>query len=190
MPCVSAAFVSKAVPFFADFQALCIAGLTPPHATATIVHARAAIVHLIEGDFKKLPQQLRSREEMTCINLACRALASDAAEEGQSSFSPLNNDQLGTIKVCIDRIEDLMQDFRQSTTLINEQFPPLNLPASNSVSASVILPLFGRLRRDTGVDHLAGEVPEPPIILPVPLTRVSERVGTFQDLTAALRCGA
>lgn len=48
-------------------------------------------------------------------------------------------------------------------------------------------PLFGRFRRDVGVENLTGPARVPPILLPVQLTLVPETVKTFNDVTTALR---
>ena len=46
---------------------------------------------------------------------------------------------------------------------------------------------FGRICRDTSVEHLAGNAPVPPILRPIELTRMKDRVDSFSDATAAMR---
>ncbi|CAM9870791.1 unnamed protein product, partial [Ectocarpus sp. 13 AM-2016] len=54
---------------------------------------------------------------------------------------------------------------------------------------SAVFPLFGRLRRDASVEHLAGEHKPPPILRPVELTVVPDSVSTFEDVANTLtRC--
>jgi hypothetical protein len=48
-------------------------------------------------------------------------------------------------------------------------------------------PLFGRLRRDFDVEALAGTAPVVPIIRPVEMTLVPDKVSDFQEVAAAMR---
>jgi hypothetical protein len=65
--------------------------------------------------------------------------------------------------------------------------PPLMLQKTTSAPWGAAFPLFGRFRRDTGVDHLAGTRPIPPILRPVQLTLVPNKVESFHDVAVALR---
>ncbi|CAM9225977.1 unnamed protein product, partial [Phaeothamnion confervicola] len=63
--------------------------------------------------------------------------------------------------------------------------PAVELPAAGAAGAAG-WPLAGRLRRDAGVDHLAGEQRPPPILRPVEMTIVPDSVSSFEDVSTAL----
>ena len=65
--------------------------------------------------------------------------------------------------------------------------PEITTTADPSIPWAACFPLFGRFRRDVGVDNLIGEAKVPPIMLPVQLTLVQEQVRTFNDVCNALR---
>ena len=59
------------------------------------------------------------------------------------------------------------------------------IPAA--VTGSPLLPHFGRLRRDFDVSRLSGVARVPPVVLPVQISLVKDKVESYHDLACALR---
>ena len=53
------------------------------------------------------------------------------------------------------------------------------------VAGAAAFPLFGRIRRNDDVEHLAGESEVPAVVLPVELSLVPDSVSSFADVCAA-----
>ena len=58
------------------------------------------------------------------------------------------------------------------------------------LSGSALFPFLKEVAASTDVESLAGELAEPPIIMPVPLTSIPDAVDTFQDVSNALQRAA
>jgi hypothetical protein len=65
--------------------------------------------------------------------------------------------------------------------------PKLEIPSDSQLPDLSNFLWFGRLRRDTSVEHLAGDASLPPIIRPVELSLVPDHVDTFHDVAMAMR---
>eukprot|EP00854_Cymbomonas_tetramitiformis_P001789 gene1789-2455_t len=66
--------------------------------------------------------------------------------------------------------------------------PPLALSRQSlRTPAAMLFPHFGRLRRDTDVEGLAGDAKRPPILLPIEMTLVTDVVTDFTSAGCALR---
>jgi hypothetical protein len=65
--------------------------------------------------------------------------------------------------------------------------PAFHLLKDERLAAVCEWPLFGRLRRDFDVEALAGTAPTVPIIRPVEMTLVPDRVSDFQEVATAMR---
>jgi hypothetical protein len=112
------------------------------------------------------------------LNSFSRSVGSQAGKESTFSSSQLS------------RITDLVKKISQRVDFLR---PPRVYAPLFSVSASQSVPnagewgLFGRLRRDTDVEGLAGEAPLPPILRPTELTLVPESVSDFNSAAVAMR---
>jgi hypothetical protein len=58
---------------------------------------------------------------------------------------------------------------------------------NNILTGPISLPNFGRFRKDTDVEHLAGKARVAPIVLPVQLSLVKNVVNDFHELALAMR---
>lgn len=112
-------------------------------------------------------------------------MSSLASEQSQS--------ESGTTHAQIKDIFDLVSSIQQQLNAIeaSAETIPSKLTLIQAQSAVKVhahyYELFGRLRRDTSVEHLAGAAVVPPIIRPVELTLVPDRVESYNDVTAAMR---
>jgi hypothetical protein len=66
-------------------------------------------------------------------------------------------------------------------------FPIVDIADNESFPNGCYLDFFGRFRRDFSVEKLAGESRPPPILRPVELTLVPDRISHFLEMTKAMR---
>ena len=83
------------------------------------------------------------------------------------------------------QMQDGRADVCSPSSWSSFNFLPRSLAGSTPWAAC--LPLFGRLRRDAGVEHLAGEAPVPPILRPVEMTLAADCAHDFAGVAACLR---
>ena len=125
--------------------------------------------------------------EIDMIRMACRAVARSAAAQvgpkTEQSTTTVSAAQLSSISESITCIEQQLTEMDERKTAP----PAFSLTADERLAAVCDWPLFGRLRRDFDVEALAGDAPVAPIIRPVEMTLVPDKVSNFPDVAAAMR---
>ena len=85
-------------------------------------------------------------------------------------------------EAVVTRVRELREPARQ------EEAPqPLLLGETATREGNADFPMLGRLRRDMSIEHLIGDARLEPILRPIQLTLVADRVNTFNDVTTAMR---
>eukprot|EP01012_Entosiphon_sulcatum_P062087 TRINITY_DN8821_c0_g1_i1.p1 TRINITY_DN8821_c0_g1~~TRINITY_DN8821_c0_g1_i1.p1 ORF type:complete len:4205 (-),score=604.71 TRINITY_DN8821_c0_g1_i1:28-12642(-) len=152
-------------------------GATP---SPSIDHAellfRFGILQIAETEMVGLERI--SRSEGLLLDLACKHTAAVAA----SQDPPASVGILKTLRATLERIQGRAQALQGLNNSV-QQPPKWDVAATGAAA----FPLFGRLRRDMSVEALAGDARVPPILVPVALTKVQNRVRTFPEATNALR---
>ena len=117
------------------------------------------------------------------------ALSKLASEASYSSQAP--SDRLVITTGALQKIKQFIARSTENITAHTQSRAPpalqLEAVAADDVAKASQFAFFGRLRRDTSVEHLAGTAPLPEIVRPVELTLVPESVSSFEDATCALR---
>jgi hypothetical protein len=125
--------------------------------------------------------------EIDMIGMACRAVAKSAAAQvgpkTAESTTTVSAAQLSAISESITAINRQLQDMDDRMVAP----PAFSLVADERLSKVCEWPLFGRLRREFDVETLAGDSPVAPIIRPVEMTLIADKVSNFQDVAAAMR---
>ena len=80
------------------------------------------------------------------------------------------------IKRCINNVETATNKLFTQKIVDKSTQPDLDMEEGRVPSTAVQHPLFGRLRLDYDVEKLAGTAPKPPILRPVELTLVANKV--------------
>jgi hypothetical protein len=125
-----------------------------------------------------------SMAELDLIKLASTQTAKAAGMQVDSeSDATLTVEQAGELLKTIKAVEE-------KVVTVDEHVTPLpNFGAAtdeNLINIS-IWEWFGRLRRDVSVEHLAGDAPIPPIMRPIEMTLVPDRVNHFFEVANAMR---
>jgi hypothetical protein len=180
--------------------ALRMSGLTVPQAKHVGVCVRHALVSLCINDLKQGNgmggNMYLNATEAGVLNTAASQLQLAASKHaklalnGGAGGTTCTSKDLQAIGTAGEQLKEAVRAGRGGP----HWYPPeLALPAFDKMGASPELqgaachPLFGRLRRDTTVEHLAGVAPPPRILLPVELTLVPDAVSSFNDVTNAMR---
>jgi hypothetical protein len=163
-----------------------VAGLSPSQANHLPMVVSAGLVLAVESDLKLV--KTLTPPEADLITMACRTLARVAAAQvGAQGSDPSNTTiaigQLTAVTETILAVE------KEISVMDERKFSPpaYSLVKDEQLSEVCEWPLFGRLRRDFDVEALAGDCPAAPIIRPIEMTLVPDRVSTFQDVAAAMR---
>jgi hypothetical protein len=125
--------------------------------------------------------------EVHLIETAGRQLSYAAAKQAKLQDCATSADDLMNIKRCINNVETATTKLFGEKNVDKSTQPDLDMEAGHVPATAVQHPLFGRLRLDYDVEKLAGTAPKPPILRPVELTLVANRVKTFNDVANALR---
>ena len=91
--------------------------------------------------------------------------------------------QLAAIVECIDAVEKQLMALDERAL----SPPAFNVCAEERLAKVCEWSHYGRLRRDFDVETLAGDAPPVPIIRPVEMTLVPDKVSTFNDVANAMR---
>ena len=101
----------------------------------------------------------------------------------KSGMNKLPAESLQSILTLVDDCKSLLKGLDSRCTT-----PPIfQLQQETKFHSICENPWYGRLRRDSPVDYLAGDAPRPPIMRPIELTLVPEVATGFLDVTKAMR---
>ena len=163
------------------------AGLNVQEANHLTMVVSVGMLQIVESDLK-LVQSL-SPPEVDLITMSCRGLARVAAAQVGSDGDNLTSNSTVSVTQLVS-ILDSIKSVEQQIVEMDERksSPPAFKLVNNEKLADVCeWSLFGRLRRDFDVEILAGDAPVAPIIRPVEMTLVPDRVSDFQEVAAAMR---
>ena len=156
------------------------AGMTPFQADHFPMLVKSTVLSYISNDLQVCPKL--TPIEIDMIHLATRCTA--AAVANQVGREPsVTAEQLGGAAATIDTIEERLQ-------LLDERKvhpPTFDITLDEKLQGITDWNWFGRLRRDVDIEGLAGDAPVPPIMRPVELTLVPDKVSNFMELTVAMR---
>lgn len=144
-----------------------------------IENSLAAILH---NDVRVAPALAQG--EVDLLRIAVNTLAIETGNqscEGSLASYPEIANAKERLDFMSKRINDLDKNLLNSAPFCNFN------DSVHAIPQVCKWPLFGRLCRDTGVNHLIGTAPVPAIYRPVELTKVGDKVHTFNDVTVAMR---
>jgi hypothetical protein len=124
--------------------------------------------------------------EIDMIRMSCRAISLSASKQVGSkaeNTTTMTAPQLLSISASIVAVEQQLVEMDERKV----SPPAFHLMKDERLASVCEWPLFGRLRRDFDVEALAGTAPMVPIIRPVEMTLVPDRVSDFQEVAAAMR---
>lgn len=145
---------------------------------------RLAMVRMIQHDLHAVSDL--SNSDTHLIELACSQLSHHIGQPGAkapSSVMPV--EQFSLIQELINDVRSQSRRKREHTSCIISGFQP-SLP-SNLQAKWTAFPLFDRLGADADVEVLAGGSRLPPIVRPIQMTLVPDRVNNFLEISHALR---
>jgi hypothetical protein len=162
------------------------AGLDSTQADHLPMVVIAGMVQVVESDLKLVTSI--SQLDVDMIRIACRTLARVAAAQVALGQNGINSTTVSAAQLTF--ISNSIKDVEQQVTALDDRKvapPAFNLVADEKLAMVCEFPLFGRLRRDFDVEVLAGDAPIVPIIRPVEMTLVPDRVSDFQEVATAMR---
>ena len=163
---------------------MCARGFSASQAEYLCVLVRWEALQITAAELTALPSI--SASDAVLLRLACSHTASAAASLADGVL-PFSTNHAAGLRATIEQIEGLVDKRR---AMLAPAAPPEvpELSASEPLSAgAAAFPLFGRLLRSGDVEHFAGESEVPPVVLPVELSLVEDRVTTLNGMCNALR---
>ena len=175
-------------------------GCNLSQAEATLVMVKAHIMRMLHSDLgadspSGGPVSISSSEEML-IRSACTQMAREATvPDPEDLAKPFLDELLSLLRSVAAKAAGLQQLTAGNSCLAlvaarkaggGGALPAAGLGAG-PLPGPLGLPLWGRLRTETGVEHLAGSARVPAIVLPVQLSLVADHVATYHDLATAMR---
>lgn len=121
--------------------------------------------------------------EVDIIKLAVRSIAQSAGIQVGPTESTFTSEQLQSITDTISKINAKLEEMCPRKVTI----PHFQLTSNKSLVEICDWNWYGRFRRDTDVEHLAGAAPVPPIMRPIEMTLVPEKVSNFHEVAMAMR---
>ena len=153
-------------------------GMTPAQAD----HFPGVLYHIglnfIRNDLQVV--QKLTPIEVDIIRIASRSAATSIA--GQ-----IGPDTTAIPESCAAALETIKEIEKRLDDLDDRSYPPpaFDLKTDQKQERLGDWEWFGRLRCDADIEALAGEAPVPPIMRPIELTLVPERVSNFNDVSQA-----
>jgi len=157
-------------------------GLSHQDAKRAGAELRRELCAVVAADAKVAT--MLSADEALVATLALRQTAESAAKLADSEPALIDTRTLADVSELVRTVEATLKSKSPNPF---PPPPPLALQKSTVAPWGAAFPLFGRFRRDTAVDHLAGRRKEAQILRPVQLTLVATHVDTFHDVAVALR---
>ena len=102
---------------------------------------------------------------------------------GASTLSPAD---LTVLRAHVLYLNTLLAQARDSMTTQQKPLPP----PSGEVRGSALFPHLDKLAANPNIESLAGDDVEPPILMPVEITSVPDKVGSFSEVSNALQKAA
>jgi hypothetical protein len=163
-------------------QCLRFVGMNSSQSEYVLMHIDWTLCSMIQHDLSMLTSLGGS--DLILVKHAQQRLARSASVQAAKPHVSL--EQLDAIEACLDDLERKLVPFEN---LVDKSMPPmLELPPELAVPGAAAWPLFGSFRRDGfSVESLAGDSQQPPILLPVQLTLVPDKVADFQEVCRALK---
>jgi hypothetical protein len=176
---------SHAALAMASLEALlCARGLSAAQARYLGLLVRWSAVRQCVEQLSALPSL--SASDAVLLRLACSHTAAAAASLADAPGAlPFATAHAAGLRATLESLEALVSERRARLALAAP--PPIELERGHSLVGAASFPLFGRLRRGGSIDHLAGESEVPPVVLPVELSRVADKVETLHEVAVALR---
>lgn len=156
-------------------------GLTPSEADHLIALIHMSIITFVQNDLQLV--QSISPFEVDMIRVAMRTTASVLGCQASLQAPSVSVGQIKTFKAMTDAIEKSITDMNPQA----DRIPYFDYFADQALAQIGEWPLFERFKRDADIEGLAGDAPVPPIIRPIELTLVPERVNTFHEAAVAMR---
>jgi len=126
--------------------------------------------------------------ELDILKISTRGLALSAGKYGQYADNmPIVAKRLLLVSETVQEIDKKLLAVENSIARSNSFLPKFKLTQDMLLRGVCTWLWYGRIRRDAGVDHLAGNTTLPPIQRPVELTLVPDSVTSFADVTTAMR---
>ena len=127
--------------------------------------------------------------DLDIIRISVQNLALCAGKYGQQvrEHLPIVTKRLFLVSETIQEIDKKLDTIERSVGRSYSMLPKFKVSQDIPLRGVCTWLWYGRLRRDAGVDHLAGNVSLPPIQRPVELTLVPDTVASFADVTSAMR---
>ena len=167
------------------------AGLNNRESNHLTMVVNAGMLQILESDLKLVTSL--SPPEIDLISMACRGLARVAAAQVQSDNKDNNDGDKNNSTISLSQIlaisESIINIEKQIIDMDERMSSPpvYNLIKDEKLNDICEWSLFGRLRRDFDIETLAGVAPLAPIVRPVEMTLVPDRVSNFQEVGAAMR---
>lgn len=167
-------------------EALChigrLEGLSASHSRSLLFLLRSTIFRFVHNDLNFLSNIAPG--EIDLLRITVQTMSIEAAEQAFEN-SLISPPYLSSLRVLIEEVHTRIE------TLDRNLLPQLltcNLTNRAWLTPEFCnWPWFGRLCRDTDVERLAGTAPIPPILRPVELTKVPDKISNFHELCCAMR---
>ena len=156
-------------------------GLSASHASQLLVVLRWTLLRMAEAELRSL--ESLAPADGALMRASCRHLAALASDLSSPLPPAITQSMMSSFAAIDARIDAI------SNSSLSPALGPLalRLPTSASAPQGACFPFVGRLRRDVGVEHLAGDSKPSPIFLPCELTKVPPSVASYDEAAHALR---
>lgn len=156
-------------------------GLTPSEADHLIALIQMSVITFVQNDLQIV--QTISPFEVDMIRMATRVTASILGCQASLQAPTVSVGQIKAFKMMTDNIEKSILDMNPQA----DRIPYFDFYTDHALTHIGEWPLFERFKRDANIEGLAGDAPVPPIIRPIELTLVPERVNNFYEAAVAMR---
>jgi hypothetical protein len=162
-------------------------GLSKPKTTVVMAMLQAGLLAMAHNDLG-LIDNLSGSEEVL-LNSVCRRAAVNVGAAAAVSGVADATFAVGLyseVRSITEGVTQLISELREPARKA-EALQPLKLDTTVKKEGNADFPLLGRMRRDFDVEALIGDARLEPILRPIELTLVADRVTTFNDVTTAMR---
>ena len=168
---------------------LCARGLSASQSAYISLLVKWAALRIAVDELDRLQSISASDAALLRLAISHTAAAAAALADGTGGAGgaplPFATAHAAALRATLDAADRMIAELRAPLALAAP--PPVELEKGQKLEGAASFPFFGRLRRGESIDHLAGDAAVPPVVLPVELSRVADRVGTLHDVAVALR---